>query len=126
MAGAGSKPGERRGGRQAGTPNKATAEVKELARKYGATAIKELARIAFKGESDTARIAAIKELLDRGYGKVSQPIDVGGDPDKPIIHRIERVIVDARAVRDQNGVGSHRGGLGDGFEKVGADIKWQG
>jgi hypothetical protein len=30
----GSKPGERRGARQKGTPNKATAEVKVLAQKY--------------------------------------------------------------------------------------------
>jgi hypothetical protein len=34
----GSKPGERRGGRQKGTPNKATAEVKVLAQKYAPVA----------------------------------------------------------------------------------------
>ena len=37
-------------------------------------AIKELARLAAKAESETARVAAIKELLDRGYGKAMQPI----------------------------------------------------
>ena len=39
---AGSKPGERRGGRQRGTPNKATAEIKVLAREHGPEAIKKL------------------------------------------------------------------------------------
>jgi hypothetical protein len=32
-------------------------------------AIAELARLAVKAKSATARIAAIRELLDRGYGQ---------------------------------------------------------
>lgn len=39
-------------------------------------------------------IAAIKELADRTDGKAIQAI--AGDPDQPIHHRIERVIVDAK------------------------------
>ncbi len=93
----GSKPGERRGGRQKGTPNKVAADVRALAQEHTANAIKELARLAEKSESDAARVAAIKELLDRGHGKSRQPVDVGGDPDAPIIHRIERVIVDVKS-----------------------------
>ena len=42
----GSKPGERRGGRKAGVPNKATAEIRTLAREHGPDAIRELARLA--------------------------------------------------------------------------------
>jgi hypothetical protein len=34
-------------------------------------AIKELARLATKARSETSRLAAIRELLDRGYGKPS-------------------------------------------------------
>ncbi|WP_457797619.1 hypothetical protein [Methylocystis sp. S23] len=41
-------------------------------------AINELARLAREAESDAAKIAAIKELLDRGYGKAPQPIDGDG------------------------------------------------
>jgi hypothetical protein len=37
----GSKPGERRGGRQKGTPNKTTAEIRELAQAHGPDAIAE-------------------------------------------------------------------------------------
>jgi hypothetical protein len=37
-------------------------------------AIKELARLAVKARSESARIAAAKELLDRGYGKARQPL----------------------------------------------------
>ncbi len=65
----GSRPGEHRGGRKAGTPNHATAEVKALARQHGPAAITELARLSSEAESEQARVAAIKELLDRAYGK---------------------------------------------------------
>src|SRR5262245_46204770 len=70
----GSKPGERRGGRQKGTPNKATAEVKVLAQKYAPAAIEELGRLSTEAESESARVAAANSLLDRAYGKPVQPV----------------------------------------------------
>jgi hypothetical protein len=68
----GRRPGA---GRKKGTPNKVTAEIKQLAQKYGPEAIAELARLATQAESEAARVAAIKELLDRGYGRAVQPIE---------------------------------------------------
>ena len=65
----GSAPGERRGGRVAGTPNRATIEVKAIAQQHGDAMIAELVRIAKESTSDAARVSAIKEILDRGYGK---------------------------------------------------------
>jgi hypothetical protein len=38
--------------------------------------IAELARIAVKGKSETARIAAVRELLDRGFGRARQSLEV--------------------------------------------------
>ena len=78
----GSKPGEHRGGRKAGTPNKATRDIRELAQVHSVEAVHELAKLAglvegIKGaESEQARIAALKELLDRGYGKATQAVDL--------------------------------------------------
>lgn len=74
----GSKPGERRGGRKPGSPNKANAGIKLLARSFAPAAVKELARLAVKAESEPARVSAIKELLDRGYGKATQAIEHTG------------------------------------------------
>jgi len=68
----GRRPGS---GRKKGTPNKVTAEIKQLAQQYGPEAIAELARLATQAESEAARVAAIKELLDRGYGRAVQPIE---------------------------------------------------
>ncbi len=69
----GARPGA---GRKKGSRNKATADVKALAQKYGAEAIDALASIMRKGDSDKAKAAAAKELLDRGYGKPHQTQDL--------------------------------------------------
>lgn len=71
-------------GRKKGTPNKATAEIKELAREHGPKAIAALARILSSGDSDTARIAAAKELLDRGYGKSTAVQELSGPGGAPL------------------------------------------
>jgi len=95
--------GKKTGGRIAGTPNKATHEVKDLARKYGPAAIEAAARLAGlvlkvapnkegdgevevpdgMAESEPARIAALQLILDRAYGKATQPLS-GADGDGPI------------------------------------------
>ncbi len=71
-------------GRKAGTPNKATAEIKEAARAEGPGVIK-LFTALYKNprKPDAVRMAAGRELLDRGYGKPCQQ-PAGSDPDEPI------------------------------------------
>lgn len=72
--------GHKTGGRQKGTPNKATAEIRDLALEYGPAAVAELAKLggltkdeagaAIAGaQSETARISAVGMLIDRAYGK---------------------------------------------------------
>lgn len=86
--------GIKTGGRAKGTPNKATADIKALAQAYAPEAISALATILMNSESDTARIAAAKELLDRGYGKAMQGVELTGKNGEPVAFKqIERVIV---------------------------------
>jgi hypothetical protein len=82
--------GAKTGGRTAGTPNKATTEVRALASAYGPEAIEELAKLAGiakdedgnpivgAAQSDQARISALEMLLSRGYGRsqLSMPIEI--------------------------------------------------
>lgn len=82
-------------GRQAGTPNKATSEIKALAQAHAPVAIKELARLAVEAESEAARVAAIRELLDRGFGKSAQPVTGEGGEGPVQFGKIEMVLVDA-------------------------------
>lgn len=68
------------GGRKKGVPNKATASLKDLARKHTDAAINTLYTIMLDGEEPAAaRISAASTLLDRGYGKPSSVIS--GDED---------------------------------------------
>lgn len=62
------------GGRQKGTVNKHTAEVRSLAQKYGASVMERLAHLALNGETEQVQVAACKEILDRGYGKSLAPV----------------------------------------------------
>lgn len=85
----GPKPGSRRGlktgGRQKGTLNKSTAEVKSIAQKYGPAVIEMLNKIAFnEKEATEARIKAGKELLDRGYGKAPNAMHLAGHDGGPL------------------------------------------
>lgn len=93
MASGGKRPGA---GRPPGRPNKITADVRALAQKHCETAIIELATILTSSENDQARIAAAKELLDRGYGKATQHTEITGKDGAPIEQRT--VVVDEKQV----------------------------
>jgi hypothetical protein len=63
-----------------------------LARQHAPSAIAELARLALKAKSETARIAAIRELLDRGYGRSRQALEIsppGEDSLKLLLEEID-------------------------------------
>lgn len=53
-------------------------EFRELAREHGAEALDTLVAIMTGAGSETARIAAAREILDRAYGKTAVPL-----PDPP-------------------------------------------
>ena len=68
---------------QSGNPGgrpRIVGELRYLARAHAPAAIQELARLAMKAKSETARIAAIRELLDRGFGKPTQFVAADNEP----------------------------------------------
>jgi hypothetical protein len=59
---------------------KAATDIRSLARSHTESALKVLAGIMNEPEAPpAARVAAANSLLDRGWGKPTQP--VSGDPD---------------------------------------------
>ncbi len=56
--------GRKTGGRQKGSLNKATAEIREHAQQYTVEALEGLAQIARTGDSDAAKVAAWKAILE--------------------------------------------------------------
>ena len=69
----GFKPGA--SGNPGGRP-KAASVIAIEARKHGLAMVAVLNSIARKGKSEQARIAAAAALLDRGYGKPSQSVEL--------------------------------------------------
>jgi hypothetical protein len=63
--------------------NTSIKDVKALAGKYGPEAIAELARLALHAESEQARVAACKEILDRAYGKATTTVEATFKSDLP-------------------------------------------
>lgn len=81
--------GAKTGGRQAGTPNKATAAVKEAAALHGPKAVLVLAGIMNDAEAPpAARVAAANAILDRWAGKPAQAVTGpdGGPIATKVIH----------------------------------------
>jgi hypothetical protein len=83
-----------RGGARPGSgrkPGKVTAPLREIARQHTEKAVRALIDILDDDDAPAAaRVSAANSILDRGYGKPSQPID-GDGAGGAIIHRIELV-----------------------------------
>ena len=83
------KPGQ--SGNPGGRP-KGFAEVRELARDHTVAAIEKLVAIMTTGQSEQAQLLAANSLLDRGWGKPTQPI-AGDAEGPPIIHEHRTAIL---------------------------------
>jgi hypothetical protein len=96
MARGGSKPGERRGGRKRGKPNRITADLKAAILgaldENGGQAY--LSRVA--AEDPKTFCALLARVL---------PMTVAGDTAKPIIHEVRYTVVDPKGL---DGVGTVR------------------
>lgn len=65
--------------------------VRELARQYTQQAVEQLVKVMTSSGSDSARVAAINTLLDRGWGKAEQPITGAEGGPIQAVQRIELV-----------------------------------
>ena len=92
--------GKREGaGRPKGSRNKVTADIKAIAQSYGEESIIGLIELSRDPETPAAaRVAAYREVLDRGYGKAKQGIEMTGEDGGPVetVTRIELVALDGQ------------------------------
>jgi hypothetical protein len=73
---------------------KTLTQIRSLARSHTRTALKVLVGVMINDNAPApARIAAANAILDRGWGKATQPLGNGEDGALELIHRIERIIV---------------------------------
>ncbi len=102
--------GMKTGGRRKGTANKVTAEVKAAFQKHGPALVKALLKLT-KSDDERVRLGAIKECLDRGWGKPAQAVDLGVEVQ---ITAIERKIISPRVIEHE---GAPRGN-GEGAARI--------
>jgi hypothetical protein len=73
---------------------KSVTEIRSLARSHTRTALNVLVGVMRnKDATATARVSAANAILDRGWGKATQPLENGDNSALELIQRIERVIV---------------------------------
>ena len=81
------------GGRQRGTPNKATADVKAVAGSYTTAALATLAEIMQDGTAPhSARVSAANALLDRAVGKPRQELEHAGSEKEPLTVIVREIV----------------------------------
>lgn len=73
----GARPGA---GRKKGVVSQAKRELRDMAKDHCADALQVLVDIAkSQTSSDAARVSAANAILDRGYGKPTQAVSLGGE-----------------------------------------------
>ena len=81
--------GRKTGGRQKGSVNKATASIRDAAREYTLDALKTLVEVMNDDQQPApARVSAANALLDRGYGKPHQSVDLDATVDGTIVGEV--------------------------------------
>lgn len=87
----GKRPGS---GRKAGTPNRITIELKQLANEYTEEAIQVFVDVMRNPETPAAvKIAAADKLLDRGHGRPAQSVEIDepGRMDPEFTKNLEKI-----------------------------------
>lgn len=87
----GKRPGA---GRKPGKVGQAKRDLMEMAKGHAAAALKTLADIAARGESEAARVSAATAILDRAYGKPAQAID-HKSTDGSMSPKPDRIVIEA-------------------------------
>lgn len=73
--------------------------IQQLASQHGKAAIKRLAWLMEHAKSEATQVAAAKELLERAYGKSTQPVDLDADVRIPAVTAIEFIVVQPNGTR---------------------------
>ncbi len=90
--------GRKTGGRKKGSLNRATAEIRGHAQKYTVEALEGLAQIARTSDTDAAKVAAWKAILDRGHGRPGQELGVNLGADNSLAELMVRISGRSRGI----------------------------
>ena len=92
--------GRKTGGRQPGTRNKATREIRAAFQKHGDELVRALLALT-KSDDERVRLGAIQAALDRGWGRPAQGVNLGVEVQ---VAAIERKIIGPEVIEHEGGV----------------------
>jgi hypothetical protein len=98
------------GGRKKGQTNLVTRDIKALAADYGPVALERIAEMAGlvvgkkKAESEQAQMSALKEILDRAYGKPKLEVDANVDLTAKVLSVVSDQPLSVEEWQKQHGV----------------------
>lgn len=75
-------------------------DLRDLCRERAQSAIDALVEICERGKSETAKVAAANSILDRGFGKPSQSLDIDihakvqAMPRAEVVRRAEQILTE--------------------------------
>ena len=82
-------------GRQKGTPNKITREIREVASKYTLRAVKQAWKLAEGAKDQTVQLKALELILAYGHGRPSSTTLIGGDGGDPLkLQQVQDLMAD--------------------------------
>jgi hypothetical protein len=90
---------------QSGNPrgrSKMDFRLAELAKTHTEQALNVLIRIATRGKSESARVTAASVLLDRGWGKPHQSVEVNGELIHTYVARLPAITAEVSDWQKQN------------------------
>lgn len=73
--------------------------LREMAREHTEEALEALLKVVREGETDASIVAAANSILDRGWGKATQPI-AGDDEAPPVEHALNVSKLSEAALRE--------------------------
>lgn len=81
-------PAKNKGGRPKGARNKITLELREAAQAYTEEAIDTIVSIMRNSLQEQMKLAAAKEILDRGHGRPMQRVEATGKDGEAIAYTV--------------------------------------
>jgi len=107
----GARPGA---GRKKGKVSQAKRELMDMAKDHAVTALNVLVKIAKSGEAESARVSAANAILDRGYGKPVQGVEMSGKDGGPLevreVSAIDRITSRINLIAARSGPTEDSGG----------------
>jgi hypothetical protein len=102
-------------------PRGANIDIVELAKAYAGAVLQSLFRLVLTSPSHSARVAAAAIILDRGYGRANQSLQISGEVKLRAVSDSELAVMAGRMVQHFHTIEGRADGIAGEFPPVATD-----